>query len=767
MLITKDEHGLTICRKLDSELAPLRRDRNIISDFYDGKEPMSKDQQAQLGLESNTNYLTGRDAVESIVNQLKAVYTKPVDTWRIRLKKVPDDLLHKKHTIERKLTRAFNDAIKESNRIAESYKNMCGDVGLHGPGVIMWESEYDWAFEYVDLNDFLLPQGYGTDPEEWPYWGVKGELEYSDLKRIVDFHDDEDDEVETNWDLKSLRMLIKLLESDDASIAGSDFGHPGMIEFKEGKEQYIKDSTISVYYFYQPSEKDDDGNVNIQRLIFLESALVVKQDGGQKPGELPMILYSNDEFAGSAGECIKVFNIATNLSKGDEFHKIIGTGALNLAADSSVESSLNRAMQSFDERMTTFWIANEHLVDIEEAEDMIIRRNSVIPEGIRPAEQAVGMRWQEALGMINYMSNISKRRASKVSGQGGTGNRDQLEIQAEAEISEIQNSKSDRMSKFIRQLQSVGRFMAQRMLEDQTEHFPGYKESKEFKDAIKDLDVPKSLVTIENMKFSVNRLPGDDDQQAKGAIYRHLSSTFERFDPRVQPMVHKMMTEIATDDYDLAEAFHPIEDKIDFSQDREALQENTVCLTQFLPPPISVGDIDEVHAANHLSGMERVILWIQENQQMLPEHEAGLRALGQHTQQHIERISTNKSKTNLSRELQARLKQYGEVFEQLMAQFPVQNVNNQQQQVAQQLDIAKLQLQQVEMERKLKKDQDANFKFGAQQSFREWQAQINAQIQAGHLNVQQQLANLKAVESELKATRNLIEASQNGTDNSA
>lgn len=761
------------CEDMYNDDNESRQDRNTLKTYFGGKPPFTDEELEDLNLRANTNFLTGHQVQADATDQLNSVWTTQKNTFKIKLKVVDREQIPFKTRWEAGYTRAFNKILKKSKRIDSHIKSVCGDAATFGIAGLVKKNRQNWWYEHMDQDNILVPKGTELDLEKLTHFCLDTSITISELLRIVKAFGEEED---SGYNISNIKRIIDHCFTKegrnkdvknrmlDAAYDYDDFEWDRLRRTNGYIDKTLR-TKVKVYMFFQ---KDQESGKIAKTIILRSPTKYNPEKKGPQSGEKDAydysVLYDKEEDYESMEEVWIPFNMQTNIAGTVLWEEVIGLGHLNYAIDMALERILNRTVESYDDSMKQIYTVQEGS-DVEELENLLIKHNELLPEGVLLAENRIVPRWQESFSLINYFTQLQEKHGEGNYYNTGDKATDKLEVQFQAEQQSRAKRITQRVGSFNSRLEILGMQLLKSILESDLEEYGSYDIHEELKKELDREEVPWEIANdIDNVEISVSRIPGDGNDQLQGRLYSHFASNWDKFKPEVQPKILNLMTLIVSNDPDLADELSPVDEwSQPKSQQREALEENNISITQGIKPPIDVSDVDVIHIPIHLQGIQFVTQKIQMAGAMTQFDVIAVQELGAHIKQHIDRLAPSNPKQ--AKLFVNELMNLSSQFERVMKEYPPQNPKDPEQQMKQQeasLKERELAVREGELQRKFQKDQADNQKWSITQQHRELMGNFQNQIQAGNLQISQARLQLDELKAQIDAVDKAMSDNKQG-----
>lgn len=760
-------------RTMDFDDIDDREDRANILRFYHGDAPMTESQMRELGRKYNVNWLSGHQVMADSVEQLQSPHTKPLSTFNFQIKKVDQSV---KKRYEHMITRKFNEIIKESDKYMPEAMSVASDAAFFGTGLASWDDTKNPFFTALDPNEHLVPRGAPQNIQNVPYDAYKTTITINDLMR---FRKIAAKNKSSKWDKKNIDKLLQVVfdQAEYASGTGwsseDDVFSKAKLEAANSWADRNSEVEIPVFYFHQV--RYDLKGEPVELRIFLDDAMYHNTGSSRasNPGSsvntgedsLPIQIYHNEKAYENHHQRIVPIHLATNLNGNPLWHQILGLGHLNYNLDTQVEIIINSLVENHCESSRNLWQAGPN-TKIDELERLMMKHNSIIPEGLQLVQQKIQPTADNGFSLINFFSQMRAMNGRGNFSNQGDSNTDVLEVQFQAQQIAASERMSNRIAKHNRMWANVGKEMMRRFLntgimpEDE-----GYDEVKEFQSYLKENNIPiKELRN--NFTCTLYRLPGDGNVTKQQSIYAHYSRNISMYPPETRQEILREMHVIATGDYEQAERLIPPSGAGDQSQLNEALTENAILRSTGVNPPILPSHVDEVHIPAHLSDMAAMINEIATSGKLETATDNSFVVAGGHVQQHIQRMEMMNRGAEAKPFLQS-LQELAAQWDRLQKEVP--NVDQERQQRGQSIEERKLAIQEQKLQVDIAKVEtqqgsqlDGNLKYARSQDHREKMAEETLDIQRRQI----ELAEKREGQESDRNSRQQLGEGQSGLDES-
>lgn len=693
-----------------------RKDRALVSGFYNGEPPLSDAEAADLGLTVNVNNLFGYTDLAAAKEQTLALYTKPPRVFQVAFHSAPAD---QKYKWEQGATALFNRSIKKDNLLKMPYEGVAGDATMHGEGEFFFPDPYTPFPRHLALSQRLVPSRSSSDPSELAYFAIDTELSIFEIERHLRNESE-------GWKPEGLRALrAEIFESLDkekltprarAIISTNNYEEMEYARQESAEIDKIYRHNIPVYYFYQADPSRDGRPLDLQILTKATRA----DDKTTRKATSRQVIFEQEEYFPTVTDAIQPFFMDCILGGSPRWHRVKGMGHLNYSLSWHIEMLVSRLMQGSMENMMNVWQAQDG-ANREELEKLVMRHNGIIPEHVSLVPNRNAVDFQGVLQVINMFRAAGNRNALSSSlGSNAEPAGKELEVQALFRQGQISAQQSSRLSNWYDSLARLGstmwaRFTCPEVLKTD----PHYSDINEFQSGLTRLGIPLYYCQPHNVTISAYKITGDGDQQKAQGAAAFFMQNIAMFPAESQQLIKRIVTGIVADDYELAEKLVPIDETPDVDQLRNADGENNTCIVQGRAPKIDAKDVDEDHIEVHLRGLGSILNSAAQMQKEAfePKDLLAFKALGGHAIAHIQRMESMGKKDQAAQFMEAMngLAKMAEKFrhnmEQMQAAGPQQEIDP--------VDAATIQLKTEQLQLAKEKAAFSQQKFERQQAVKE------------------------------------------------
>lgn len=609
-----------------------REDRATVSEFFNGKAPLTDEEAREIGLTINVNNLFGYTDLADIKSQALSLFTKPTDIFRVEVDAMPMHRLFERGSWEGESSNAFNLLVKQSGMLKPAYESCSGDAALHGESLFTFPNKTIWCPGQTPLSRLLIPDDAPTDLKRQTHWGVEADLSLSELHKYAsgDY---------PFWKTAALKKILYNIYKDveGASADAISYDNAEELEYKR-QQNSAKDGgrrrpSVKVVYFYQV-RCDKPGNpVDLTIVLHRDESIMECNEDADK------VLFEAECYYDSVEEIISPSFMDCTLGGESKWHRVLGPGTLNYALAHATEILICRAMQGTIEGMMNLWQTKDGQ-SREDVQEILMRHNGVVPENIGLIQQRFTPDMAGSLQMIQYFRQQGKANVQRT---GGGNDSDMLEVQAIAAQNQQQEISSARTANWYDHLDRLATAMWARLVNPYIQSWePGYSDCMKFRSRLRRLEIPLYYLQPWNVRVTAVRVLGDGSTQKEKAAALWLTQNRAMFPPQAQQRITRMATAAMTGSYQIAKELVPFEKEEDTSQTQIADNESNTCIVQGRVPPVNDTDVDDVHFPVHLQAMIQMVQTAGEEQQasFTPTEFKGFRALGAHCVAHINKIRT-------------------------------------------------------------------------------------------------------------------------------
>lgn len=621
--------------------ADRRHDRAVVSGFFNGEPPLSQQEADDLGFTFNTNSLFGNKYLADAKDQLFSHYTKPPRFMSVELDAAPPGM---RAVIGLKASSGASRVLRKIRRYKTHYEGICGDATMYGEAVLFFPDNTFPIPQQASLSKLLIPSRATTDRDKLTHWAIEDEMPLGTLRdkwRLIDRPVKEGEkEVKSCWRKESLRAKLKEIYENKLQNYGDIT--PDNVEEMEYHRQTNtaafndRRTTVTVYYFYQRRFDKPGHPVDVTILLKDRPTRTTNNEDAKDA-----VLYEKEFAYPSIANCLHPFFMDCIVGGEPLWHRVMGLGMLNYELNVAQELLVNRVMQATIEGSMNLWQAKDGITK-EQMQQILLRHNGIVPSGMELLPNRFQPNYAGMQEMIQFLRQQGATNARQSSGNTG-GKNDLLEIQ---EI-ERQNSnaagQNARLSNWSDSLDGMYTEAFRRLTNPLiTPCDPGYSEAMDFQAEMEAAGIDLKYLQPTNVQVKAIRLLGDGQRAKEMAMLSYLTANRNQYAPELQPRITRICTELALDNYALAEELTPMNE--DQSEAEAASlppeSENAIIMTQRTALKPHAADVDEQHVIGHFAGLERMIAdGLQYAQaSFAPKEAEAFMMLGTHAAMHIKRI---------------------------------------------------------------------------------------------------------------------------------
>jgi hypothetical protein len=726
-----------------------REDRATVANFFNGAPPLTQEEADAQGISVNVNNLFGHAELKQNKGQFLSLYDKPTQLWKVTLKNAPVAV---KPRWETNATTEFNRIIKDSNRLKNPYESVAGDSVLHGAGVFFYPSTTDWCPAWMSLARLLVPDSTPADSQQLTHFAIAHEIELGDLYRYSRFEAE-------GWKKSRINEMIRDMENKDKEQAAFENLDQTNLEDQEYLRQTNSGNStfwraaVQVYYFFQ--QQPDRINQSFDLTIMARFRVGDSKRQKDSDGFAEDVVFDRDEYYATVHDAIHPFFLDCNIGGTTFWHRVMGIGTLNYSLNWHVEMFMNRGTQAAVESMMNLWKAQD-VVDREELQQLMLRHNFIIPEGVDLIQNRIQPNISDMLTMLQiFRSQGSKNALNQAISSPDLQKRQPKEKELQAQQGELGAAQSNQAANWYTSMDRLGATVFSRF----TNPFirsgdKGYSEIGEFQDAMERLGIPLYYLQGHNVSVKAIRLLGNGDQQSENRILGFFAQNKERFPPDKQAWILQNETALVTGDYAMAEFLSPVQNKPDSSQTLRAAEEENTAFVQGRPMPLADDDVDALHVQSHFKALGTVLSRASQNKQTFaPQDLTAFKALGAHVMAHIHKAEGQKNPA--AKQWMAQL--------QKMTQFAEKFANNlkqQQQKASEQQQVDPVKKAEIELKKQTLLLQGAKFKHsvekaGRTQHLREHQTAVSDHVNLSRENREERRAAQEMAIKDITTAREL------------
>lgn len=642
------DDALSAAGNLVTEDSDPYHDRQILANFYNGREIETEAEAEDDDVPGIVNHLFGYNGMNGFKLQIGAVYNSGDHIWSC--KSIGKDIpVPDRGTHSAEITGAIDQVIKKSRRYKGVHRNLSGDLVLHGRCVLMFMDMYDWC---PRVTHCYVPAKTEQLATSVPYAFVAGSIPYYELRDHLR-HAEENPDI-TRWDAAELKKLTEYMEKNGAltvSNQKTDILHEQEQQAETQFDQMSVDMgtamDLPVWYVFEVDHKNPDLPVSqtiITRYDVTETRREVKDT---KPAN--SVIFHHRNMFPRVENWIHPFFMDTEIGGESSWQSVTGIARLNYERDGDIEEFFNLAMDGAKDKMRTKWQVTDG-ASREKLQRFFSEKKDIVPEGVSAVEIKHDPGYQHAFNIINILRQLSKED----SGAGFTNlgqEGDELEIQAAERQQKAGFQVAARMDDVYESLDILGHEIVRRFLKaDSSKGRTGFREIGEFRRIMEEKEIPLGLYShvtetgeLQNLEIKTSRAAGDGSETGKRVANQSMLSAIGLFAPEAQEMIKRRAVRDWTRDPDFAKELVPFKPKVDPDQVARARNENTAALSRGITgfiPEIAEDDLDLIHAPEHQNALDAHVMAGRVKGFFDQAEGAGFQSLATHQMTHIRRMQS-------------------------------------------------------------------------------------------------------------------------------
>jgi len=629
-------------------------DRRVLSDFYNGKETMSRSEAENEGVRNVINHMLGFDTMNLAKIQVEGIYTKGSILWHINLMNMKQELLHMKSDWELKIQQKLNEIVRKSRRFKPEWKSLAGELPLFGAACLTFKDQYDWC---PQLTRVYVPRMTGILANEVSHSMMLDHMTLFELRKARSCSRRRRElGYKSHWREAELTKVIEMLEGNIGSTP-SNFVNSANEPEDEAQEKMDMDhgtgsttrACIPVYRMYIARTDTETGEQPYDLVIMPRLTATQRDVFTKRQVSLPSVLFHCPAYFDRADEFLHPFFVDCKLGGRTSWHRVMGLGRLNYDSDVETEEFFSEAMAGAREKMRRVYQVNT-------ASDWELLKTwasgegpaNVLPPGVTVADLGREPNFQYAMTPFNLLMQLTRRNgASQMSNPGSGSHAEELEVNALERQNRSAEALAARMGDIYECGDALGheifrRFLSEYVLPGE----PGYAEIAEFQTFLKEKGIPISYLRkmkggkLQNVSIKSSRAAGDGSAVQQKMANGMMLSRLELFPEEAQKIILRRIVASETSDHDFAETVVPYKPRRDSNQVNIATQENDTMDRQGIlgyVPPVNDDDLDQTHIEEHMRSMEADV----ERGKVRPWDKIdveGFKSKGAHTYSHIERF---------------------------------------------------------------------------------------------------------------------------------
>lgn len=646
------EEANGVAQRLVEDDYKFSQDRQLVANFYNGRDTMTVDQAEHQNVGNVVNHLFGYNSIDKLRAQITSLFTSGDTVWNI---KVTASFLNvaERQVTEQAFTQALARRIRRSRRLRPEWRANSGNLVLHGRSVMMFADRFDWCPKVALL---YVPQDARPNRESLPYGFCAEKLSIDKLRAYQKRAEDDKD---SKWNLKALNQALDAIEPCNPTnpLVDKPVGGEKMAEHDNNSNQPIASgqmntaSTLPVWYVYEVDHSKKDKPVSLKILARYSILPARTPEGSQKKvdSEKDSLLYQNDNEFDSVTHWLVPFFIDTEIGGRPMWNSSVGIGKLNYPRDADVEEFFNIAMDGAKDAMRTKWAIADG-ASREKAMRFFADRQDIVPEGMTPVKIDTSGNYQHAFTIIDTLRSLSAEDSG--TGISNTGREsDELEIQAAERQGAAQQLIAARMADIYDSLDDMGTEILRRFLILPVEEGDsGHCDIMLFRDELKARGISKDhidkLADTEygeflHLEVKTNRALGDGSRQAELQTAQMLMGSLGVFGPQAQEDIKRRFALALTRDVDWANNLVPAAQAPNPDQIARARNENTAAASRgvigFIPQ-VNPDDVNELHIQEHDQELDAMLKRGEDEGGLNEPNFAGFKALATHQAQHVKNL---------------------------------------------------------------------------------------------------------------------------------
>lgn len=621
-------------------------DRQILANFYNGREIETEAEGEDSNSPSLVNHLFGYNALNGFKLQVGAVYNSGDYIWNV--KSVGDEIpVSDRGSHSAVISAALDKAIKRSRRYKPEHRAMAGEVVLHGRCVLMHMDTMDWC---PRVTHCYVPAGTPQLATAVPYAFVASSIKYHELREHL--RHSQNNPGQTHWNSNELGKLLKYMEKNGALTVSNESNRLNEEQEQQSENQYDQMATdrstameLPVWYIYEVDHKNPDLPVSLKIVTRYDISETRRDIQNTMPAN--SMIFSHEDKYKRVEQWIHPVFMDTEIGGKATWQSVTGIARLNYDRDGDVEEFFNLAMEGAKDKMRTKWMVADG-ASREKLQRFFAEKQDMVPEGVTPVENRSDPGYQHSFNVINILRQLSKED----SGGGNTNlgaEGEELEIQAAERQQKAGFQVASRMDDVYEAMDSYGHEILRRFLAaDISKDRIGYAEINRFRKELESEGVPIALYSktdengeLVNLEIKTSRAAGDGSESGKRLTNQSLMSSLGLYSAEAQELIKRKNIRDLTRDPDFAKEVVPFEPKVDPDQLARARNENTAALqrgvTGFIPE-ISNDDLDQVHSGEHQNALDAHVMMGRIKGFFDQAEGKGFESLATHQMTHVRRM---------------------------------------------------------------------------------------------------------------------------------
>lgn len=653
------EDAMAVANRLVDDDRFLAADRQIVANFYNGRDTMTSAEAESENIGNVVNHLFGYNNIDKFRSQISSIFTRDDTVWNVEINH-PEIPLDQSESFSVHITQALARRIKRSRRIKPEWRATSGNLVLHGRDTQVFPDAFDWC---PRSTFFYVPRGTQANRDSIPYAFRADDMPYAKLVSYL--RQAEAAEKQGVWNVKALKDAVESLKPSNASppLIDKSVGTEKLSEHDNNAEGPATDgdintrSTLPVWYLYEVDHTKADKPVSLKilaRYSLMKKETTVKTGIKDDKEERDILLYQNENHFKSVRNWVVPFFIDTEIGGRPLWNGAVGLGKLNYPRDADVEEFFNLAMDGAKDAMRAKWKVADG-ASREKVARYFTERSDLLPEGLEPVKTEIAGNYRDALGVISILRQLSSEDAGTGFTNSGT-EADELEIQAAERQSAAATLISARMADIYDALDDLGTEILRRFLVAPTdEKREGYNEIKAFREDLEKhgitQEIREKIAEVKNgemcyITVRTVRAMGDGSRLQEERAASQLMASLGAFNPQGQEKIKRRFVLTATRNPDLAAEIVPYEQRTDPDQQARARMENYSAVSRGIlgfVPQLNPDDVNGIHVPEHDQELDSLNARSQAAGGMNENDFAGFKSLATHQASHLQNMQGDKA----------------------------------------------------------------------------------------------------------------------------
>ena len=668
------DEAFSVVNKMVEDDNAAQSDRQLVANFYSGRETMTEDEAEQSNNGDVVNHLFGFNAIDKLRSQVSSIFSSNDAIWKV-LVKHPELDVAAEQAISACLTQVLAKRLRRSRRLRPEWRVAAGNMILHGLDTMIFQDQMDWC----PVSGLLyVPPDAKQSRDSLPYAFQAANISYDKLSGYVMASQNG----ATGWNKVAITEALKSLSPGEpyAPIIEQGLGDEKTSQHANEAALYPEQgfvstrSTLPVWYLYEVDFTKPARPVSLKILARYTQHTTKMVDGVEKKVEMSKtsLLYENKDHFASNRHWIVPFFVDTEIGGESLWNAATGVGRLNYPRDIDTEEFFNIAMDGAKDQMRTKWKVVDG-ASREKIQRFFADRQDLIPEGLEMVKQETGGNYQHAFNIIALLRQLSAADAAAPNQNVAGSDSQDLEIQVAERQAGSANILANRMSDIYDSLDDLGSEIVRRFMSSPigTEN-PGYPDVALFRSEAEAKGYPAALlrklaeVEAGEMKWievKTIRSVGDGSRADEVGGVQALMGSLGAFSPEGQEMIKRRFALTVTRDPDFAKELVPFESKPDPDQLSRARNENTAAMSRGIigfVPELNNDDVHMIHAPEHDQEIDAANRRAEAGGGMDEVVFAGVKAVAQHQSSHISQMEGDPAQSEIANALKQKLtKQMG------------------------------------------------------------------------------------------------------------